>query len=287
MNDLEELLTDHLTQAAEAADLTPPPRERILDTAETRRRRRRSGYLMAVAAIAVVVAGLTAVVAAGTDRRDDTSPVLGGEDDPTGDPTGDPVTTPPPTETTTSLPTTTSTTEAPSSTADSLALTADGLGSIDFGTSMDDVVDAMTERLGQPTEDTGVVDLDCVVQCDDVNTDPRCVDLTRERRVEWTGISLTFLGNQETLFLTAWYTWSDDGGPDLATPEGVWITDPLDRWRDVYGDGFVTVPFQGQQVETIELTTASGPITGLTDPGDPPAGIDQMSAGYDCRNDGQ
>lgn len=286
MNDLEELLSSHLTEAAEAADLTPPEQASVPATVTTRRRRRRRGYVVAAAAVTLLIAGVAIAGLDGSDDRSD-DPVLegGGDDNPTV--TTSPSTAPPQaTDRTTS---TTSTT-APPPVSEGLVLAAGGFGSIDLGASFDDVLAAVSERLGEPTVNTGSIPFACdgIDLCrPGVNVAEECGQMTYQRSVEWGGLHLGFYGSSpESL---TWWAWraSADGPPvGLTTPEGLGVTDPLDRWRETYGEAFRIQMFQemsdGAWLETVELTTPDGPISGLTEIGAPPAAIDTIGSGTGC-----
>jgi hypothetical protein len=281
VNDLEELLSSHLTRAAEAADLTPPEQPSVLATVAARRRRRRTGYVATIAAVTLLVIGVAFVGFGRSDDRGGPDPVMqAGDDDPVG--TTSPSTAPPGTEQTTS-------TAVPPPSADDLALTAGGLGPVAFGdASFDDLVATVSERLGEPLDDTGPLPFDCDSPPCQPGSDvgEECGEVAYHRTVVWSGLFLDFFGTTpESL---TWWSWTATPflAEGLTTPEGVSLADPLDAWREAYGSAFTTTGLpdmpEGPWLEAIRLTTADGPLGGQTELGAPPTEISHITAGERC-----
>jgi hypothetical protein len=236
MDTIEQLLTDDLRAAAEAADLTPPDVDDILATVAQHRRRRRIRTGLAVAAAALVAAGTVSILTTDNPSRTDIS------DNPTTTTTEpDPSTTDP---TTTTTPTTTTPPPAEQSGADpagpalpiaeGLDLRPDGLGPFNYGTPMAEVHAAVTAELGAPI-DPGEV-LQMYSPCLGPNADPAALVV---QEVRWDGLTISFSGPDATsLRFVGWNAvHMSTTARVLRMADGPTMDAPVATvWKDVYGD---------------------------------------------------
>jgi len=264
MNELEERLQEDLAAAADAADLDAPALADVMRTVHRAQRHRRLRYKVAVAAVAVPLVAVAVSQLVGITVDDPT---------PTADTT---ITTPDPTTTsssttTTSDPTTTTTTGSTDSgsgsagtgptgagtspvvpSASGLVLAPDGLGDVRFGDPEGEVIATLSQRFGQPVDDTIYPYTGCRP---DEKCPPECNSNTIIRRVTWRGLATWYSGSNGDFTFVAWSATAESG---LATGEGLRLGDSLDRVREVYGDRvtvkwFEYAPGAGMNYVTIRL----------------------------------
>jgi hypothetical protein len=282
MNDLEERLTTHLTQAADAADLTPPDVDDVLTAVAQHRRRRRIRTGLLAAAVALVAAGTVSVLTTDNPSRTDIS------DSPstTAAPTTEAPTTTPPTTTTTTLPPATVApppAEEVTETAEGLIVRGDGVGTADLGDSYEQVVAALSPRFGDPGWDSGVQSTASAGQWPD-----GCERLTVYRFVDWDGASAQFVGTSaadlQLVSVTVRRVGEASVSPPVVTEAGLNLDDPLDVWEATYGDRFATHPVSPESDTwlSVELRTDSGTLTGFASAAPVGNEITELSARGEC-----
>lgn len=278
MDALEQLLTDHLAQAAESADPRPPDRAEVVDAAVRRRQRRRARRGLLVAAVALVAAGLaSATVGDDRSRTDIVDSPSTTVDDPTTTST---------TTSTTSAPTTVPTTVPAGPAAppapqviESLALRPDGIGELDFGTPMADVVAAVTAELGPPTIPGEPV------------TGPLCTEdptATVSDAIQWPGVTLYFAGQDaDSLRLVGWHVaLLPDATFQLRMADGPAMSDPISAWESAYGDALElrAEPDDGDGSATLHVAVqlSTGRVSGVEVQGSGSGRVLSLSAGARC-----
>lgn len=251
MNELEERLQEDLAAAVGAADLDAPALADVMRTVRRAEHRRRVRYAVAVAAVALPLAAVALTQ-------------LGGDNDPSRIQNPPAVTDPPaPTSSSTSTTVdTTSTTGSTTTSAQSLSaadvvLSGDGLGVVRFGDRADDVIAALTARLGEPTEDeTRPID-----PCTEGPCQPDCVASRYARHVAWPQVELNFYGDAvRELVLANWLAPTES---PLRTAKGFRVGDDISEWQAGYGDKAHFDQFQGP-VLSVRIELPSGDLTGYT-----------------------
>jgi hypothetical protein len=172
-----------------------------------------------------------------------------------------------------------------------LQLQASGLGLVAFGSTYDAAIGVLVEQLGPPVDDSLELPFEagCVTDVAACRAlAPECGNAAVVRVVLWPGFTVRFYGPAAAPLLSGWSSYlADDAEPPVATAEGLRVTDPLVRWREVYRGAFSTTLFQSGDegdpwLDAIELRLPDGVIRGITDLGAPPETISQLDAGVDC-----
>jgi len=107
------------------------------------------------------------------------------------------------------------------STSGKILLRPDGLDLVDFGQPLDDVIAALTKRLGMPDEDKTPP---CQSQVD-----------ARSRWVRWADLSAIFSGNEFVGYIEGIHFPPGSPALDLSTAEGLSPGDTVDRLQQLYG----------------------------------------------------
>ncbi len=287
MNDLEERLATHLTQAADAADLTPPDGDDVLAAVAQHRRRRRIRTGLLAAAAALVAAGTVSVLT--TDNRSRTDII----DNPSTTTTeADPTTTTSTTSTTTTPPppagqvgTVPAGPALPI--AEGLDLRPDGLGPFDYGTPMAEVHAAVTAELGAPLDPGELRQMHS--PCPGPNVDPAALVV---HDVRWDGITITFSGpDAASLRFAGWYaSHMSTTTHVLRMAAGPTMDEPVATvWKDAYGDAIEVsqesaTDGDGTVIRHVTLQLAEGLVYGaeVTDE----SRVLTLTAGANCNEGG-